>query len=70
MEILTACQAIDLRVNKGLGEGTNLAYNLIRSSIPKLEKDRIMYIDINKVEEIISENTLLKEIENNVIIEI
>ncbi|TFZ39173.1 histidine ammonia-lyase [Soehngenia longivitae] len=70
MEILTACQAIDLRGNKGLGEGTSLAYSVIRNKIPKLEKDRIMYIDINKVEEIISENTLLKEIENNVIIEI
>lgn len=70
MEILTACQAIDLRGNKGLGKGTSIAYSIIRNSIPKLGNDRIMYNDINKVEEIISNGTLLKEIENNVIIDI
>ncbi len=30
MEILAACQGIDLRGNRGLGKGTQIAYNVIR----------------------------------------
>jgi len=70
MEILTACQAVDLRGNRGLGDGTKIVYNKIREFIPKLENDRIMHEDINKVEEIIFNDNFLTELENKVIIEI
>ncbi len=64
MEILAACQAIDLRANKGLGKGTNIAYNIIRENMTFIEQDRIMNIDINKCEEILKSNILIKEVEN------
>lgn len=66
MEILTACQAIDLRENRELGKGTKIAYNIIRESINFLEEDRIMNLDINKCEEIIKQETLIKEVEKTI----
>lgn len=66
MEILAACQAIDLRENKKLGKGTNIAYNIVRNSIDFLEEDRIMNLDINKCEEIVKKETLIKEVEKSI----
>ncbi|MFA5577082.1 MAG: histidine ammonia-lyase [Tissierellaceae bacterium] len=64
MEILAACQAIDLRGNKGLGKGSKIAYNIIRERIDILEEDRPMYFDINKCEEIIGSEDFIGEIES------
>lgn len=66
MEILAACQAIDLRGNKGLGKGSNQAYNLVRDKISKVEEDRIMYLDIDKCEEIIKSNIILEKVEEEI----
>ena len=66
MELLAACQAIDLRGNKGLGLGTSIAYDLIRKEIPGLKEDRVMYLDINKCEEIVSSNILVYKIEEKI----
>ncbi len=63
MEILAACQGIDLRGNKGLGLGTDIAYNIIREQIPKLIEDRVMYKDINICEDIIKSNILVDSVE-------
>lgn len=53
MEIMCACQAIDLRENKGLGKGTASVYAAVRKLIPVLEEDRPLYEDINKCESLI-----------------
>jgi len=66
MELLSAVQAIDLRGNKGLGEGTKIAYDLIRKQTSKIEDDIIMYKEINKCEELIKSNVILDEIENSI----
>ena len=66
MELFAAAQAIDLRGNKGLGEGTKIAYDLIRKQISKIEDDIIMYKEINKCEELIKSNVILEEIENSI----
>lgn len=66
MEILCACQAIDLRGNKGLGKGSSLAYDIIRGQVSKLEEDRIMNIDINRVEEIIKDGIIVREVEDKI----
>jgi histidine ammonia-lyase len=63
MEMLTACQAIDLRDNKGLGIGTRIAYDIIRKEVSELEEDRIMYLDINKVVNIILSEEIVKNVE-------
>lgn len=63
MELLGACQAIDLRGNKGLGKGTSVAYNLVRHEVSKLEDDKIMYKDINKCEALLKTNIINEKVE-------
>ncbi len=66
MEVLAACQAIDLRGNKGLGKGTNIAYNIVRENIPFMEDDRVIYLDINKCEDIIKSGKIVNVIEKEI----
>ncbi|MFA7534390.1 MAG: aromatic amino acid lyase, partial [Tissierellaceae bacterium] len=63
MELLAACQGVDLRGNKGLGKGTKIAYNIIRNNINYLKEDRPMYFDINKCENILATGEIVKETE-------
>lgn len=66
MELLCACQAIDLRGNKGLGRGSGLAYKIVRKDVSMLKEDRIMHVDIDRVEEIIKAEAIVKEVENEI----
>jgi histidine ammonia-lyase len=66
MEILGACQAIDLRGNKGLGMGTQEAYNIVREKISKIDDDRVMYFDIDSCEDIIKSNVIVKKVEERI----
>lgn len=66
MEILAACQAIDLRKIDVLGKGTKVAYDIIREQITHYDKDRVMYVDINKVEEIIMTNVIADKVEKEI----
>lgn len=63
MEILTSVQAIDLRGKKKLGLGTEAAYNIVREHTPFIDKDRIMYKDINICEDLIKDNLLVEAVE-------
>ena len=63
MELLAACQAIDLRGKTLMGEGTEIAYQILREEIAQLNEDRIMYLDINKSEEVVKSNKLVDKIE-------
>ncbi len=54
MEIMCACQAIDLmRGQEKLGKGTLPAYQRIRSVCTTLQNDRPLYEDINRCEEVL-----------------
>lgn len=64
MEILSAAQAIDLRGKKSLGIGTEAAYSVVREHTSFVDKDRIMYIDINTIEDVIKKNLLVEAVEN------
>ncbi len=66
MEIMCACQGIDLRINKGLGKGTAPVYNKVREFVPMLVEDRPLYEDINKCEELIINGTIIDVCENEV----
>lgn len=66
MEILGACQAIDLRGKKELGKGTNIAYNIVRDNISYMEDDRVMYLDINKCEDILISEEIVVEVEKTI----
>ena len=63
MELLTACQALDLRHDKGLGKGTKVFYDMTRELVPALGEDRVMYTDINAVENLILSNKLTKALD-------
>lgn len=63
MEILGAVQAIDLRGKKALGVGTEAAYKVVREHTPFVDKDRVMYKDINISEDIIKQNLLVTAVE-------
>ncbi len=66
MEILCATQAIDLRENTKLGDGTKAVYDIVRKNINYYDKDRIMYYDINKAEKLILDNSILSACEKAV----
>lgn len=60
MEMMCACQAIDLRGRKELGNKTDKAYNILRSCVDFLECDREMYEDINACEQLIIDEKFSK----------
>lgn len=66
MEIMCACQGIDLRGNKGLGAGTKPVYEEVRKVVPMLKEDRPIYDDINKCEELIKNGTITKACEGRI----
>ncbi len=69
MELLAACQAIDLRQDskdKQLGRGTREAYKLVRAKVKELGEDRIMYPDINTVKELVSGGKLVRTVHKRV----
>ena len=63
MELMVACQGIDMRGNKGLGKGTQAAYDLVRKQVATLDDDRELYGDINYCEEIIANGSLIQAVE-------
>ena len=46
-----------------LGVGSEAAYNIIRDHTPFVDKDRIMYEDINICEDLIKDNLLVEVVE-------
>ncbi|MBU1020598.1 MAG: histidine ammonia-lyase [Firmicutes bacterium] len=58
MELFTACQALDLRGERQLGNYTQKAYNKIREYIPFINSDEIMYHHIHTVDDLIRSEEL------------
>ena len=69
-EIMAACQAIDFRTGLKLGAGTSEAYAVVREVVDFIEKDKIMYKELDKVEELLSSGKLLECVEKKVNLEI
>lgn len=64
MEILCACQAIDLKKsNISLGIMTQETYKIIRENVKYYDEDRVMYPDIDTIEEIIKSNLIIELLE-------
>ncbi len=66
IELLAATQGIDLREKNGLGKGTKPAYDALRANVKKLELDRIMNVDIDKVTDMINSGVIVKAVESSV----
>jgi histidine ammonia-lyase len=63
IELLTAAQGIEFLKPLKCGKGTNAAFREIRNHVPPLGKDRIMYIDIDKISELVETGSLLNKVE-------
>ncbi len=72
IELLAACQALDLRARaKGragktaefLSGRTRPAYELIRSTVPELGDDRVMYPDMEAVRRLVTDGSLEKTVD-------
>jgi len=58
IELLTACQAIDLRGKQKQGKGTRKVYEAIRRVVPPLSDDRPSHADIERVRTIVKEGKI------------
>ena len=63
MELMCACQGVDMRGDNGLGLGTKAAYEVIREVCPTLDEDRPLYEDINACEEVLINGKLVEAVE-------
>jgi histidine ammonia-lyase len=63
---LCGAQALDLFTNLKPGEGTLLAYQVIRDSVPNLKTDRILSTDFETVKSLIRSGKILKAVEKQV----
>jgi histidine ammonia-lyase len=61
IELMCSAQAIDLSGNtSGLAKRTRSVYDAIRAVVPILDKDRELYLDINKIASMIDSGEILK----------
>jgi histidine ammonia-lyase len=63
IELLCGAQAMDLFTNMKAGEGTRVAYRIIRDAVPHLERDRMLSKDIETVVKLVRDGRILKEVE-------
>ncbi|MGQ9707567.1 MAG: histidine ammonia-lyase [bacterium] len=66
IELLAGAQAVEFKKPLKLGKGTAAAYELIRQTVPKLEADRPLQYDINRLTEIVRSGELLRAVEQAV----
>jgi histidine ammonia-lyase len=59
IELLVAAQALDYRQPVKAGRGAQAAYELIRTRVPTMERDREVHRDIEKVSQLIDSGELL-----------
>lgn len=59
IEFMVAAQAVDLLGHPQLGKGTEIAYQCLRNSIPKLESDRILKDDIENAKKLVASGEIL-----------
>ncbi len=62
MELLSSCQALDLIAPLIPAAAVKIAFDLIRTSVPFAQEDRIFSKDLQKINELITSRQLLSEI--------
>ena len=66
VELLCAAQATDFSDPNKLGKGSKIAYETIRSQVSFMEKDRVLYPDMDKSADVIISRELLNKVEKEV----
>ncbi|HUT71914.1 MAG TPA: histidine ammonia-lyase [Desulfatiglandales bacterium] len=64
IELLCAAQAMDLFTNMKPGQGTMVAYKIIRDAVPHLDKDRVLSKDIETVVGLMKSGTIVEQVES------
>jgi histidine ammonia-lyase len=67
IELMAAAQAMDFRKealgpNRRMGRGTQIAYSLIREEVPFIARDELLYPYIQRVQRLVREGILVKEV--------
>ena len=64
LELLSACQAIDLQdASEALSPATLAAYRVLRSAVPMVNEDRVMYHDIAAAAALLADGAILRAAE-------
>ncbi|NOX17979.1 MAG: histidine ammonia-lyase [Chlorobi bacterium] len=66
IELLTAAQGVEFLKPLKTGIGTTVAYKTIRKYVKPLKRDRIMYLDIEKILQLVQSGELLNEVEKKI----
>ena len=65
-EIMAACQAIDFREGFTLGAGTKEAYTIVREHVEFMEKDIVIYPELDKITNLIVSGAIVERVEQKV----
>jgi histidine ammonia-lyase len=66
IELLCACQAVDLLTKGRPGRGTEAAYKVCRQKIPMLDRDRELSRDIEAMRELVASGDIIRAVEERV----
>ena len=66
IQLMCAAQAMEFRKPQEPGKGSKAAYEAIRKEVKRLEDDRVLYPDINRIKEMIEQGVILESVENTV----
>jgi len=63
IELISAAQGVEFKDPSKLGEGTRIAYEIIRREVDHWGDDRVMYTDINKSYELVKSHEIVQAVE-------
>ena len=66
IEMMSAAQAFEFHEGRRPGKGTAVAYDLIRSKVPRLVDDRVLYPDIEAIRQMVEDCSILDAVEAEV----
>lgn len=64
IEVMCAAQAVEFQGHEGLSPAGRAVYRLIREQVPPLEKDRILYVDMEKCAKLLRSGAILQAAES------
>jgi len=66
IEMMCAAQAFEFHGGRRPGKGTAASYDLIRTKVPKLVNDRVLYPDIEAIRKMVEDCSILDTVEKEV----
>jgi histidine ammonia-lyase len=66
IELMAGAQALDFRAPAKPGPGAQAAYGVVRKYVARLEEDRPLYDDINRLKAVVASGEILEAVEKAV----